>query len=220
MEDKTLTLIVSGALWRNSMIMMDEQTGSYWSHVTGKCLKGKLKGNELKTISSVHTTWADWYKEHPQTKVLKKSKEITSSHYEKYFTDPDRTGIFRANYIMNRMPGKTLVYGLSRGTNHLAITKEKVFLEKMIQTDLAKEKIIIYQSADKGIHAFINKYSFFKLSKKQNYYIDESTKSEWNFNTGKCINGKLKGKKLDEVSITAAFWFAWSSFFPNTKVID
>jgi hypothetical protein len=83
-----------------------------------------------------------------------------------------------------------------------------------------KENIIIYQSTDKGIHAFINHFSPVKSTGKPNQYTDESTKSTWDFDTGECISGDLKGKTLDEIAVTAAFWFAWSSFYPNTEIID
>ena len=58
-------------LWRNSLVMMDEETGSLWSHVVGEALQGPLKGKVLKTVPVVQTSWAAWIKQHPDTKVLK-----------------------------------------------------------------------------------------------------------------------------------------------------
>ncbi len=66
-DDTQLTLIVSGKLWRNSMIMQDEQTGSLWSHVTGVCLEGEYQGKTLEQVPSVQTTWAEWQAAHPDT---------------------------------------------------------------------------------------------------------------------------------------------------------
>jgi hypothetical protein len=95
---KTLTFTVSGKLWRNSLIMEDKETGSLWSHITGEALEGAMKGQHLKTIPSVQS-------------------------YESYFNDPDRIGIFRANWLMKQMPGKSLVYGINRGPHALAFTE-------------------------------------------------------------------------------------------------
>ena len=66
--DTTLTLIVSGKLWRNSLIMMDEETKSLWSHVSGEALSGPLAGRRLESIPSVQTTWKEWVAAHPGTR--------------------------------------------------------------------------------------------------------------------------------------------------------
>jgi len=38
--DRTLTFIVSGKLWRDSLIMMDRETRTLWSHVAGEAIHG------------------------------------------------------------------------------------------------------------------------------------------------------------------------------------
>jgi hypothetical protein len=55
--DATLTFQVSGMLWRNSLIMIDRETGTLWSHVTGAALKGSLAGTSLTKLASVQTAW-------------------------------------------------------------------------------------------------------------------------------------------------------------------
>ena len=100
-------------LWRNSLIMRDRESGTLWSHITGRAIEGPARGAALRAIDSVQTTWAKWSAEHPDTRVLKKSEEVKSSRYESYFTDPERTGIFRAQYLREAMPGKEMIQGLS-----------------------------------------------------------------------------------------------------------
>lgn len=46
-EGKTLDLGVSGALYRDSLVMYDRETGSYWSQIDGKALRGPLTGKKL-----------------------------------------------------------------------------------------------------------------------------------------------------------------------------
>ena len=139
MKEQILTIIVSGRLWRNSLIMMDEETESYWSHITGSAIEGKYKGMRLQTVPAIQTTWADWVKEFPQTKVLKKDREIRSSQYEGYFSDPQKTGIFQTFWLQDRMHGKTLVFGLEHNHFALAITKKK--LKKKVSFNPSSEKI-------------------------------------------------------------------------------
>jgi hypothetical protein len=70
----------------------------------------------------VQATWEQWRTAHADTTVLKKSAEVQGSHYQKYFDDPEKLGLFRAQWLAERMPGKTLVYGAAVGPHALAVT--------------------------------------------------------------------------------------------------
>ena len=43
-KDRKLTLCVSGKLWNRSLIMMDKETDSLWSHLLGEAMAGPLEG--------------------------------------------------------------------------------------------------------------------------------------------------------------------------------
>lgn len=153
-DSRLLTLIVSGRLWRNSLVMQDEETGTYWSHVTGEAIEGPLKGKRLETIPAVQTTWKAWRAEHPNTEVLKKSAEITSSRYESYFSDPKRTGLFRSRWLVDRMPGKTKVHGVALGPHALAVTDESLAAGGKVVRKLGDAEIQVVRSRDGGVRAF------------------------------------------------------------------
>jgi len=155
-DDKTLTFIVSGKLWRNSLIMQDKETGSLWSHITGECLEGKYVGSQLEMIPVVHTTWTQWSQDHPDTRVLKKSEEITSSQYEKYFSDPERAGLFRTVWLQDRLPGKSLVHGVLLGPHSLAVTDEALIVGKPVATEVGGVAVEMTRDTDGGIRATRN----------------------------------------------------------------
>ena len=48
--------------------------------------------------------------------------------------------------------------------------------------------------------------------------VDEETRSDWDGLTGSATSGSLAGAVLDQVSITFAFWFAWSGLYPETDL--
>jgi hypothetical protein len=181
--DTTFTFIVSGKLWRNSLIMMDEETGSLWSHVTGEALDGTKKGRRLETVPSVQTTWTRWTLEHPEAKLLKKGTEIRGSQYQRYFDDPDRTGMFRANWLQDRLPGKDLVHGLVRGPHALAVSDFGLGPNDTLKVKLGGVPIVVLRGADGGVRAYM-------------------------------------AEGWEEILVRPAFWFAWSSFYPNTLVED
>lgn len=151
--DQELTFIVSGKLWRNSLIMQDKETDSLWSHITGECLDGELAGKALEQMPSVQTTWAQWKAEHPQTRVLKKSEEITSSQYQKYFDDPERTGLFRTFWLQDKMPGKAVVHGVVVGPHALAVTDDALAKGQKRTYTLADIALEVSRGADGGLRA-------------------------------------------------------------------
>lgn len=220
---KKLTLIVSGMLWRDSLIMMDKESGSLWSHVLGKAVKGPMEGSTLEMLPSAQTTWAAWYKAHPKTKLLAKSKAVTSSHYQGYFDDPEKMGIFRARRIVTQMPGKALVWGVAQGPHAAALTDEAVGASKVNAFSLGDGAVIALEGADGGVRAFVARADGRTLNlgyDEKGILRDDTTSTAWNPTTGVALRGKLAGTQLEELPVTRVYWFAWSSFYPNTVVID
>ena len=184
---KTYTFQVSGKLWRNSLIMQDRETGSSWSHVTGRAIDGKAKGAQLEKLDAIETTWGLWYEAYPETSVLEKSEEVLASHYQDYFDDPKRLGMFRAQWLTEKMSGKTLVYGAAVGPHAVAVTDAALADGAPVQVDLGGTPVVVSRAADGGVRAYI---------------------------------AGADGQELESVAVTPVYWFAWSNFYPNTKVID
>lgn len=180
--DTTLTLIVSGKLWRNSLIMLDEQTQTLWSHVSGEALSGPLAGRRLETIPSVQTTWKEWVAAHPDTRVLRKPVEIRSSRYAGYMNDPRRVGIFRTFWLQDVMPAKTLVHGVATDLDAVAIADSSLSAGAEKTIELGDETVTIFRAADGGVRA--------------------------------------RDSEGREIPVRAAYWFAWSAFYPHTEVAD
>ena len=219
--DTTLTLIVSGKLWRNSLIMMDEQTGTLWSHVTGEAMDGELAGSHLEDLPVVQTTWSWWKDRFPETLVLKKDAQIKSSRYERYFKDHDRAGMFAVEWLKERMPAKTKVHGVVRGPFALAVTDEKLVPRALFNAEVGEESVVIVRGGDGGVRAYVAMAGEKRLIFQWQQYIhDNETGSEWDMDRGLCVSGDLEGTQLEEIVTLLAFWFAWSNFYPRTDIID
>lgn len=61
---------VSGLLYNSDMLLYDRATESLWSQVMAQAIAGPSKGQRLREIPVMHTTWADWRRRHPDTVVL------------------------------------------------------------------------------------------------------------------------------------------------------
>ncbi len=75
-----MTFGVSGLLYNSDVLLYDRQTNSLWSQVMRKSISGKLKGTQLKQIAAMHTTWENWLKRYPQTKVLSRETGATRNY--------------------------------------------------------------------------------------------------------------------------------------------
>lgn len=48
--------------------------------------------------------------------------------------------------------------------------------------------------------------------------VDDQTSSTWKA-LGQAVDGPLSGARLTPVTHLSTFWFAWSSFHPDTRVL-
>ncbi len=151
--DSTLTFIVSGKLWRNSMIMQDVETGTLWSHITGEAMEGALAGAHLAMIPSVQTSWSEWVAAHPDTRVLHKPEEIRSSQYEAYFLNEDRAGMFNTEWLRERLTAKTLVHGLVDGVHALAVVDAALRDNDDLIVTLGEHTVRVRRDTDGGVIA-------------------------------------------------------------------
>jgi hypothetical protein len=49
---------------------------------------------------------------------------------------------------------------------------------------------------------------------------DAETGSQWRAITGECVEGELKGERLEMLDGQAGFWFAWSRFHPGSSLLE
>jgi len=67
---RRLTFENSGALWRDTLVLRDRETGTYWTAATGRALAGPLRGEALTGIPAAVTRSDSWRKSHPETLYL------------------------------------------------------------------------------------------------------------------------------------------------------
>jgi hypothetical protein len=47
--------------------MHDVETGTWWSHILGRGMRGPLEGTQLQPISTSLMSWEAWLEAHPDT---------------------------------------------------------------------------------------------------------------------------------------------------------
>lgn len=203
-ETGKLTFAVSGKLWNRSLIMIDSETKSLWSHLLGKAMDGQLKGEVLETVPSTMVDWKTWKADHPETTVLALSR--TSREFIKEFhenTDRFVLGL--------RTLKKSKSYSFSV-LQQLPVVNDE-FGENPV--------VIVFRPESAGGRAFIRKVDEQVLNFESidggKSIRDAETGSIWNPETGVCESGDLEGKKLEEIPAVVSFRRAWNAFYPESE---
>jgi hypothetical protein len=110
-----VVLRTSGLLQRSNKLMYDLTTHSAIDTFTGVALTGPLgaDGVELEQVSVVASTWGDWKRAHPETRVLASDGGIGRSYREDPLGGRDDAGpIFPIGDVDPRLPIQERVIGV------------------------------------------------------------------------------------------------------------
>ncbi len=205
--------------------MFDRETGTLWTQVDGKALRGPLVGSRLTEVPAMQTTWKAWKKLHPDTLVLRKPSALRGSSYEGYFQDPSKRGLFGTRGD-TRLDGKDLVVGVHEASDAVAVPQAVLKKKNVIQFALAgKPVVVMYAPAEEtpGVYRAVagGKTLSFRTRKRggQTVIQDFETGSLWSPLDGTAIGGPLEGKHLERIPYLHSFWYAWSAFRPETRLI-
>lgn len=67
---RTLTFVNSGALWRDTLVLQDRETGTLWTAATGMALTGPLLGEQLRAVPARVATRQAWQSVFPLSLYL------------------------------------------------------------------------------------------------------------------------------------------------------
>jgi hypothetical protein len=88
-------------LYKRNLLLYDRQTDSLWSQLLSQAVTGPLAGTRLSALPAEETTWGEWKKEHPDTKVL----SFATGYPRDYHVDP------YADYPFPRVPALFVTTG-------------------------------------------------------------------------------------------------------------
>jgi hypothetical protein len=201
-KGKTLTLSVSGMLWNRSLVILDAETKSLWSHILGRAMQGPLEGETLDVLPGLMTDWKFWLKNHPDTTVAYLSR--TSKNYRREFY---------------RDPSKFLV-GIAEGDTVRAWPFDQLLKQPVVNDRFDDRAMLIaFDKISSTAYLYDRNLGGVELqfTRKNEKLLDTATKSEWNIATGKALSGSMKGKQLKPVPGVVSYRRAWENFHPETK---
>jgi hypothetical protein len=219
---QVLTFGVSGMLFRDGLVMYDRETDTLWTQGDGRAMKGRLAGQKLEIVPSMHATWKEWKTLYPDSVVLKKRGE-TRSAYESYNRDTSKAGILGRRIRDRRLPSRERIVGVRSGNAATAFVEKDVREVRLVEAQVGALPVVLVASgSDMPVVAFDRRADgrtlSFRLSDDPAVIVDTQTESRWSLAHGAALEGPLKGHKLERAPAYPAFWFGWHGYFPATEI--
>lgn len=200
-DGRPLTLAVSGQLWKESMVMYDQETRSLWSHLQGVARQGILNGKRLRRIPSVLTDWESWCRLYPESTVVSLRRRFEWYRRDFYDKDPSRfvlgiaeggaaktwgfDALAEAGAVNDEWDGRPVLAVLARPSHTARLYRREVG-GKTLTFEMAGGKL-----------------------------TDRETGSTWEPVAGRAVAGPLAGRHLDALPATVSFRAAWRRFYSD-----
>ena len=207
----------SGFLYRSNKLMYDQKTHSLWNQFSGQPVVGKLanSGIELEVLPLVTTSWGEWKKQHPDSKVL---AEDTGFHrdyspgaaYGAYFFSEEL--MFPASLDDVSLKQKEKVFGLRISGANKAWPLSLFKKENVINDQIGIIAIVLIGNAKtETVRAYRSEGLEFHSLENGTLIADNQ---QWQITETELIGPNKQS--LSRLPGHVAYWFAWSGYFPNT----
>ncbi len=201
--ERKLTFAVSGMLWNRSLVMIDSETKSLWSHLLGESMQGPLKGEKLALIPSVITDWQSWRRDHPDTTVLNMSRTADRFGVD-FFRRPDQ-------FVLGMADGAARAWPLDQLKRQPVVNDTYNGSPVLIVLDPRTSTIWPY---DRRIDGRTLEFT----TGDGGVIVDRQTGSQWQIAKGIASAGPLKGKSLTPALAIISYAKAWKTFHPETTI--
>ena len=189
-------------LWQRSLVMLDLETRSLWSHLLGQAMNGQLKGAELEMLPSSMTDWKTWRTQHPATTVLNLSR--TSREYRRqFYHDPSQ-------FVLGMADG-----GMTRAWPFDQLVRQPVVNDKIDRTPV----LVVFMKDSATAMTYDRRLDDRTLTFTDDggKLLDDQTKTQWDPASGKAVAGLLAGKQLVQQIGVVSYRRAWRDFHPESS---
>ena len=133
---RTLTFVNSGALWRDTLVLQDLETGTLWTAATGRALWGPLAGEQLEPVPAVLATMTAFAAAHPNARYLDTGELSETPLPLSFYEASPWQGVSGVATEDRRYEPKEKVFSVSDGTEAIAFTEDDVKGRGCVATEL------------------------------------------------------------------------------------
>ena len=212
-----------GWLYEESFLFYDYKTDSLWVQATGEAVHGAFKGSRLERLPATQTTWSQWRRLHPQTRVLGRPVRETLDHwldsYEHYY----QTG--KGVKYQRHAPlhfGLAVITSGGRKLYPFRALKKKSLLVDRVG---GEPVLVVFHAASRTAVAFDPRHRGrtldFGAPQVENtdlLLVDRSSGDTWCGLTGRCLKGAAKGEELRQLITTQFVVENWPLHYPRAPV--
>ena len=214
----------SGFLYRSNKLMYDQATKSMWSTLTGTPVVGALagKGIELPTLYVVTTTWKEWKKRHPQTRVL----SLDTGHARDYSEGAAYRDYFATDKLMfgvpkldSRLANKAEVLALRFADapgEPVAIAADFLLKNPVHHERVGSRSLVVLTDASGANRVYASGAQRF-VEWNGDDLVRDSQGGQWKLDEAG-LRGPA-GQVLPRLPAHRAFWFGWVAAYPGTRLV-
>lgn len=235
------TFGTSGRLFASALVMYDRATETLWTHYNGVAVIGVLAGVELVEHPSPLMAWDQFRSTYPTGKVLDWTATGFSRDYGRNpytgYDDVANTPFLFRGALDDRAAAMQRVVGVERDGASGAFALEVVSggAGRATSVSVGDADLVIFwlsgqssaldvSTLDGGrdvgsVGVFVPRAGGRELtfSHDGERFVDNETGSVWLIN-GEAVEGELAGERLEQVPHLDTFWFAWSTYQPDTSL--
>jgi hypothetical protein len=208
-----------------NFLMRDQETGSFWQQVSGKCVSGPLRGQGLELARNEELSFGLWRQESPHGSVL-----APDPKFVRMYATPDWESqiqklptVFAAS--KTELPLREIVLGIEIDGMARAYPFSSLQRETLAQDSLAGTPLFLAVGPDQeSVRAFVRRIpedgremEFYKMDGPQWAMMDSTTASLWDFR-GCAVSGTARGKCLEQLPLLKDYWFDWREYHPDTTI--
>ena len=230
-EGKIYTFHTSGLLYQSNKLMADDQTKSLWPNLLGRPVVGRLSGRniKLKRYPLTQTTWGEWKRRHPTTRLLADKQPGFFSSYE-YHEPYEVYRVTRENMVPvsrrdDRLPPKEWVLGINLNGRAKAYPLKALEEKGVLNDSLAGTNLVIIAERLIGgsscwfcagvARAYVrSSHNFTRLDSDR---LRDESGNVWLLLEDSLVNVR-SGEKLTRLDGQVTYWFAWYAFHPHTEL--
>jgi hypothetical protein len=235
------TFGTSGRLFASALVMYDRATETLWTHYNGRAVIGVLTGKELEKHPSPLMAWDQFRSTYPTGKVLDWTQSGFNRDYGRNpytgYDDPDNTPFLFRGALDDRAAAMQRVVGVEYEGSSAAFALETVSGGEGRATSIkvgdsdavvfwvagqasALDAGQVFGGRDVGSSSvFLPSVDGRELtfSFDGEHFVDAETETVWLLN-GEAIEGELVGERLVQIPHLDTFWFARSTYQPETSL--
>ena len=224
------TFGTSGLLHRSNKLMIDRQTGTLWSNLTGEPVLGPVARDPepLPVLPLTLTTWKDWRTRNPGTTVLALDRQLAERwgyDYSPGAADRKRKGVSFPGGPDG--PGNPGARALDPGTEVFAVRLrgrakaypvDLVLRERVVNDRLGENPVVLVGDSQSGaVRAYRSGGRAFSPGSRPDELVDE-TGARWTAGEESLRPGDPEADHLERIPGHQAFWSGWYSFFPDSEL--